>query len=147
MKFLTQKRAIELIDDLQFPKVICDIINERTSGELHMTGCFSSPALYAMTKEEQEAFKLGEILPLWSPGSGSLVYAYDMLAKDYISFYLDADGIHKRYSWEELIKENISNVLDVIWDEFDEQEIVDEVKKVFSGFKVKNIEALIKEVS
>ena len=145
MNHLTKEKASNLISVYDLPKFFVDVIYQKLKHPLDLH--FSCPDLYYMTGEEQAAFNLGDIIPLWSSHSGYLNYAYDMTNKDFITFDIEDGEITERYSWNQLMKEVIDSMVEF---EFDENENIDTaitaVKDQLRDLRISNYDSIIDEV-
>lgn len=144
MNYLTREKAKELIRDLAFPKFFIDIIDGTLNSPLDIY--FGCPTLYYLNHEEQSAYNLGNILPLWEDAGGYTQYAYDIDNKDYITFDIE-DGIASRYTWEALIKPVIYTLLE---NEYDEYENIDQavmaVKLLLADLSLEYSDKLVDDV-
>ena len=101
MNYLSREKAKELIPVHGLSKFSIKVIEGKLDSPLDIY--FGCPTLYYLNEEEQEAYELGDILPLWENAGGYMQYAYDINKQDYIGFDIE-DGEVSRYSWDELIR-------------------------------------------
>ena len=100
-----------------------------------------------MNEEEQAAYKLGNILPLWADGGGYMHYSYDLDSKDYIAFDIEDGIVSDRYSWDQLTKELIDKVMEFQFYEYNDfDKTASAVKEILAKLKNKNFELLIQEI-
>ncbi len=145
MNYLTKEKAVNLIGECDLPSFFVDVIYQKLKHPLDIH--FSCPDLYYMTGEEQAAFNLGDIIPLWSSHSGYSNYAYDMVNKDFITFDIESGEITERYSWDHLMKKVIDLMIEF---EFDESENIDSaittVKGQLRGLRISNYDSIVREL-
>ncbi|MFK3864460.1 hypothetical protein [Pseudoalteromonas rhizosphaerae] len=144
MNYLTREKAKELIRDLAFPKFFIDVINGTLNSPLDIyLGC---PTLYYLNHEEQSAYNLGNILPLWEDAGGYTQYTYDIDNKNYITFDIE-DGIASRYTWEALIKPVIYTLLENEYDEYENiEQTVMAVKLLLTDLSLEHSDKLVDDV-
>ena len=144
MNYLTREKAKELIRSLSFPKFFIDVIDGALNSPLDIYFC--CPTLYYLNHEEQSAYNLGNILPLWEDAGGYTQYAYDIDNKDYITFDIE-DGIVSRYTWEALIKPVIYTLLENVYDEYENiDQAVMAVKLLLSDLGLEHSDKLVDDV-
>jgi hypothetical protein len=98
--------------------------------------------IYDLSQTEQEAYGFGQVLPLCANGNGNLVYAFNSRNGDFFSFNWEGD-ILARFAWDELVKEMVEQVLEVLCDDEPEEEVLAEIRAVFADFEVPNIDDLV----
>lgn len=141
MKTPTRLEAAQAAETLNLPMAVTSILNDQVPTVLK--NFISSPVIFSLSNSEQEAYNLGNILPLWSTANGNVIYAYDHSKCDYFSFYLDG-GVKARFSsWEDLIVENIARIIDILWDEQTQDEIAQELKEILSDFEISDVNKLL----
>ena len=144
MNSLTRERAKELIRELRIPSFFLNVIDEKVSPPLDMY--FGCPTLYYLNSEEQEAYHLGDILPLWEDGGGYMQYAYDIENRDYIAFDIEG-GEPSRYSWDELVRSVIDTLIE---HEFEEQEnleyVLAEIRVLLKDLDIKNFNKIAENI-
>lgn len=144
MNNLSRKDAVALGNSLNFPEVVLDIIGGEVPDSL--LDYFSTPMVFDLSEEEQSEYGFGRILPLWSSPNGDVIFAYDLSNNDYFSF-LWSGGVKARFSsWDDLLKENVSRVTEVVWDDQTEIEVLEVIKEIFDDFGVVDIEGVFKSV-
>lgn len=144
MNALTRQEALKIGKALNLPDVVFDIIQDNLPDEL--VDYFSSPVFFDLSGLEQDEYGFGKILPLWASANGNVIFAYDFYNNDYFSFFWDGD-VKKRFdNWDDLIKETVSWVMEIIWDDQSENEVLDTLKEIFSRFNVRDIEIIFKDI-
>lgn len=144
MNALTRQEALKIGKALNLPDVVFDIIQDNLPDEL--VDYFSSPVFFDLSGLEQDEYGFGKILPLWANANGNVIFAYDFYNNDYFSFFWDGD-VKKRFdNWDDLIKETVSWVMEIIWDDQSENEVLDTLKEIFSRFNVRDIEIIFKDI-
>lgn len=73
MNYLSRERAKELIREYGLSKFFIAVIDGKLDSPLDIY--FGCPTFYYLNEEEQEAYKLGDILPLWEDAGGYMQYA------------------------------------------------------------------------
>ena len=145
MNHLTREKASKLVLELGLPKFFIDVINEKVADPVDLH--FACSPLYYLTEDEQKAYELGDVIPLWASYDGDINYAYDIQEKDFILFFLEDGKVERRYNWDQLMKEKVETSME---HEFDSDvEIVDTIEKIkmiFSGLNLNNLDMLIEQV-
>ena len=145
MNYLPREKAKELIRELKFSRFFIDVIDGKLNSPLDIY--FGSPTLYCLNNEEQEAYKLGDIIPLWEDTGGYMQYAYDVNARDYITFDIEDGDIVGRYTWDQLVKDVIDNLIEHQYDEYEDLEkTLQVIKTQLADLDIKNFDALAVEV-
>lgn len=145
MNYLTREKAKELIRELKFSEFFIKVIDEKLDSPLDIY--FGCPTLYYLNGEEQEAYKLGDIIPLWEDAGGYTQYAYDINKKDYIAFDIEDGDVTSRYTWEELIKSVIDTLIEHEYDEYENiEKTIMAVKELLVDLNIKNFEKLAAEL-
>ena len=80
MNYLSREKAKDLIRELKFSQFFIDVLDGKLKHPLDIY--FKCPTLYWLNGEEQKAYGLGNILPLWEDAGGYMQYAYDMDKRD-----------------------------------------------------------------
>ncbi|MCL9783927.1 hypothetical protein M9194_21130 [Vibrio sp. S4M6] len=144
MARLTKDKAIVVAKGLNLPDIVVDIIAGNIPSSL--VNYFSAPMYYDLTLDEQNAYGFESVLPLWADTNGNLIFSYDKLNDDYFCFYWDGT-IESRYStWNDLMKDTMSLVIENIWEEQSEDEVLNEVKFIFNRFEVGNIDDVFNSI-
>lgn len=144
MNALTRQEALKIGKTLNLPDVVFDIIQDNLPDEL--VDYFSSPVFFDLSGLEQDEYGFGKILPLWANANGNIIFAYDFYNNDYFSFFWDGN-VKKRFdNWDDLIKETVAWVMEIIWDDQSENEVLDTLKEIFSRFNVRDIEIIFKDI-
>lgn len=145
MNYLPREKAKELIRELKFSEFFVDVIDGKLESPLDIY--FGCPTLYYLNEEEQEAYKLGEILPLWEDAGGYMQHAYDVNNKDYITFDIEDGDVAERYTWDELIKSVIDTLIEHEYDEHENLEnTIMAVKGLLANLNIKNFDKLAAEI-
>jgi hypothetical protein len=122
-----------------------DVIDEKVINPVDLH--FSCSPMYYLTGDEQKAYELGDVIPLWVSYSGDINFAYDIQKNDYFLFYLDDGKVERRYSWSLLLKQTVESVMEYEFDsDNDQADAVNKVKFIFSCLKPNNLDELIKEI-
>ncbi|MBU2706331.1 hypothetical protein KCM76_10055 [Zooshikella marina] len=144
MDALTRENALNIAKNLSLPNVVLDIMDDKVPDSL--IDYFSTPMVFDLSGEEQEEYGFGKILPLWSSANGDVIFAYDFMRNDYFSFVWDGD-IKARFStWNDLLKETVSRVMDIVWDDQTEDEVLEVLKEVFDGFEVDDMDSIFRSI-
>lgn len=141
MNYLPREKAKELIRELKFPKFFVDVIDGKLNSPLDIY--FGCSTLYYLNNEEQEAYRLGNILPLWEGAGGYMQYAYDVNRKDFFTFDIEDGEVSNRYTWDELIKSVIDTLIEHEHDEYENLEkAIMTVKVLLKDLNLKNFDKL-----
>ena len=134
-----------MVSELGLPAFFIDVINEKVVDPIDLH--FACSPLYYLSAEEQEAYNLGDIIPLWSSYDGDINYAYDIKKDDFFLFYLEDGKVERRYNWQQLIKEKIETAMEHEFDsDIEVSDSIEKVKIIFSGLKLNNLDDLIKNI-
>lgn len=146
MNYLSREKAKELIPAHGLSKFFIKVIEEKLDSPLDIY--FGCPTLYYLNEKEQEAYELGDILPLWEDTGGYMQYAYDINEQDYIGFDIE-DGEVSRYSWDELIRSIIDTLIEHEY-EYDEHESLEKVimavKEQLIDLNVENFDEIARNI-
>ena len=145
MDYLTREKAVEQILKEGLPEFFIEVINGKLEYPIDMY--FTCSPLYFLNSVEQNAYQLGDVIPLWASFSGDINYAFDIKEKDFILFYLDDGKIECRYSWEQLIRVVIKTTMETEYETFPEDLNADlKIIKIFSSLKIVNIKEIIRQI-
>ncbi|BDM64383.1 hypothetical protein NFHSH190041_18350 [Shewanella sp. NFH-SH190041] len=145
MIYLPREKAKELIGELGFSKFFIDVIDEKLDSPLSIY--FGCPTLYYLNDEEQKAYNLGNILPLWEDAGGYMQYAYDIDKKDYICFDIEDGDASSRYTWDELIKSVIDTLIEHEYDDHENlEETISAVKLLLADLNIENFDKLSADI-
>ena len=140
MNALSREDAVNLGKSINLPDLVLCIVEDKIPNSI--INYFSTPIIFELNSEEQKEYGFGKVLPLWSSTNGDIIFAYDFSSEDYFSFTWDGDVKARFATWDDLIKENVSRVMDIIWDDQSEGEVLDALKEIFDRFEIENIDAL-----
>jgi len=145
MNYLPREKAKKLIRELGFSEFFIDVIDGKLGYPLSIY--FGCPTLYYLNDEEQEAYNLGDILPIWEDAGGYMQYAYDIDKKDYITFDIEDGDVSRRYSWDELIKSVIDTLIEHEYDEHENlEETIAAVKLLLADLNIENFNKLSADI-
>ncbi|EKE69449.1 hypothetical protein [Gallaecimonas xiamenensis] len=145
MNYLPREKAKELIQEIGFSKFFIDVIDGRLDSPISIY--FGCPTLYYLSDEEQAAYNLGDILPLWEDAGGYMQYAYDIERKDYIIFDIEDGDVSSRYTWDELIKSVIDTLIEHEYDEHENlEETISAVKFLLADLNIGNFDKLAADI-
>lgn len=143
MNHLTRESASKLISELGLPAFFIDVINEKVADPIDLH--FACSPLYYLSAEEQNAYDLGDVIPLWASYDGDINYAYDIKKEDFILFYLEGGKVERRYDWQQLIKEKVETAMEHEFDsDVEVSYAIEKVKMIFSRLKLNDLDELIK---
>ena len=141
MNHLTIEKAKMLMKQFNIPHFFNDVLDEKLSYPLDIY--FTCPVVYFLNKEEQAAYMLGDIIPLWADIGGYIHYAYDINQQIFISFDIEEGSIEKRYSWDEIMKKIIGIAIEYECDEHDSiEQTIGSVKDYFACIEISNFDLL-----
>nr|WP_086939869.1 hypothetical protein [Thaumasiovibrio occultus] len=142
MNYLSRENAKARMVELALPAFFADVIDEKLSAPLSIyMGC---PTLYYLSREEQHAFALGDIIPLWEDAGGYRQYAYDIINKDYIAFEIEDGEVSNRYSWDSLIASLIDALIEHEYDDHANlEQTIAAVKAMLAGLNLHNFDELV----
>ncbi|RJG36470.1 hypothetical protein [Motilimonas pumila] len=144
MNAMSKEEAIVVTRSLNLPDVVFKIIDDKVPDKL--VNYFSTPMVFDLTSKEQAEYGFGKILPLWSTSNGDIVFAYDFFKDDYFSFNWSGDVMKRFPSWNELISDSISRVMEITWDEQSEDEIFQLLTDIFTPFEIKDINSIFQKI-
>ena len=145
MNYLPREKAKELIRELKFSNFFVDVIDGKLNSPLDIY--FGCPTLYYLNDEEQEAYNLGDILPLWEDAGGYMQYAYDINEKDYIVFDIEDGDVESRYTWGELVKSVIDTLIEHEYDEHENLEkTIMAIKMLLQDLNISNFDKLAADI-
>lgn len=145
MNHLTRDKASTLVSELGLPAFFIDVINEKVGDPIALH--FACSPLYYLSAEEQKAYELGDVIPLWASYDGDINYVYDIKNDDFILFYLEDGKVERRYNWQQLIKEQVEAAMEYEFDsDVEASNAIEKIKIVFSGLKLNDLDELIKNV-
>lgn len=144
MNYLSREKAKELILEYGLSKFFIGVIDGKLDSPLDIY--FGCPTLYYLNEEEQEAYKLGDILPLWEDAGGYMQYAYDINKQDYIGFDIE-DGEVSRYTWDELVSSVIDTLIEHEYDEHENlKKTILAVKELLADLDITNFDEIAKNI-
>ena len=144
MNALSREDAVVLGKELNLPNVVLNIIEDKVP--VSLLDYFSTPMVFDLTDVEQEEYGFGKILPLWSSSNGDVTFAYAFSSKDYFSFVWDGDVKARFEDWDDVLKEVVSRVVDIIWDDQSESEVLEALREMFDCFGVDDMDALFQSI-
>ena len=138
MNYLSREKACSLIIDLGLPNFFIDVINEKVQNPVDLH--FACSPLYYLTPEDQEAYGLVNIIPLWASNDGEINYIYDIEKRDFFSFFLEDGEIGSRYNWEQLMEKAIQTSIELESDpDIEIADVIEIVRQIYSRLEVDNL--------
>ncbi|MFM2477111.1 hypothetical protein [Celerinatantimonas sp. MCCC 1A17872] len=145
MNPLTRDQASKLIIEHGLAQFFIEVIHEKVVDPVDLY--FACSPLYYMSANEQSAYKLGNVIPLWASHDGDINYAYDIEHDDFILFYLENGAVEKRYNYQQLMKEQLQFVIESECDdELISAEEYSTIQLIFSGLKLPCLDEWIQQI-
>ncbi|MCO7223215.1 hypothetical protein [Pleionea sp. CnH1-48] len=113
MKPIKTQEAVQKVKSLKLPPIICDILLEKTKDPVDIY--FTCPNTYLLSDEEQLAYELGKVIPLFSTCGGGVV-AYSVKNKSYLTFYLDGGVAKSNMTWNDMLIDWFEVIIEEYWE-------------------------------